>query len=76
MKCLSKNYTVYRRYHEEDRLLESTPKYDFWFKRGLSMLNVNEVTPDDSGKYRGLNKASDVKITFLKLEFLNHLYVC
>ena len=40
------------------------------------MLNVNEVTPDDSGKYRGLNKASDVKITFLKLEFLNHLYVC
>ena len=64
MKCLSKNYTVYRRYHEEDRLLESNPKYDFWFKRGLSMLNVNEVTPDDSGKYSDLNKARNVKRIF------------
>ncbi len=26
-------------------------KYDFWYKRGLAMLNVYEVTLDDAGQY-------------------------
>ncbi len=39
------------RYHEENRLLEGNPKYSFWFKRGLSMLNINDVTSEDTGDY-------------------------
>lgn len=39
------------RYHEDQRLLEGNAKYDFWYKRGMAMLNVNEVTADDAGCY-------------------------
>ena len=49
------------RYHEEDRLIESSPKYDFWFKRGLSMLNVNEVNSEDAGKIRTQNRRHIVR---------------
>ena len=39
------------RYHEDRKLEEGDPKYDFWYKRGLSMLNVNNITVEDEGQY-------------------------
>ena len=39
------------RYHESRSLKEGDTKYDFWYKRGLAMLNINDVSPEDGGQY-------------------------
>ena len=37
---------------------ETKSKYDFWCKRGLAMLNINDVTTDDAGQYMCVAKNS------------------
>lgn len=33
------------------KIEEGSQKYDFWYKRGLAMLNINDVNTDDAGRY-------------------------
>ena len=40
------------RFHERQQLKEGdNTKHDFWYKRGLAMLNINDVTSEDGGQY-------------------------